>query len=94
MKTAKIRFGQIRRGERFKYRRQEWKRTKGAFAIRVKDIGTGHSGWPFKLETMVTPLSRTEPKLKPLPGKVRKGVETDFTGLPMNPFDANSWSMR
>ncbi len=23
--------------------------------------------------------------------KVRKGVETDFTGLPMNPFDSQSW---
>jgi len=30
-------------------------------------------------------------RINKLPGKVRKGIETDFTGLPMNPFDSKSW---
>jgi len=60
MIPTKIRFGQIRRGGRFQYNRQEWKRLRGCFAVRVKEIGMGNAGWPFKMGTMVIPLNRSE----------------------------------
>jgi hypothetical protein len=53
-----VRFGLIKRGERFLYKNHEWVRTRGTFAMRIQDIGTGASGWPFKLATIVLPLKR------------------------------------
>jgi hypothetical protein len=50
-----VRFGSIKRGARFIHNGEEWVRTRGTFAMRVREIGTGAVGWPFKVATIVLP---------------------------------------
>lgn len=48
-----IRFGQIKREEKFFYNGQMWKRTRGRFAIPVLMIGTGSVGCSFNMGEIV-----------------------------------------
>lgn len=47
-----------------------------------RNIGLIHPDCP--LEDYIPPVGSSLPKVK-------KGVETDFTGLPMNPFDSENY---
>lgn len=42
-----------------------------------------------KIKTQKKKITKKS-KLLPI-RKVKEGIETDFTGLPMNSFDPNSW---
>jgi hypothetical protein len=48
-----VRFGEIRKGQRFTYKGKTWVRTTGKFALPENDIGNGQSSWPFEVDTMV-----------------------------------------
>jgi hypothetical protein len=48
-----VRFGEIKRGQRFMYHGQSWVRTQGRFALPVRQLGTGQAGWPIDLDTKV-----------------------------------------
>lgn len=49
----KIRFGQIRRGGYFFFEGVKWQRTRGTFALPIRDMWQGHAGWPFKVSQLV-----------------------------------------
>ncbi|WP_219096222.1 hypothetical protein [Pseudomonas sp. UMAB-40] len=59
--SQQVRFGQILKGHDF-LRAQSptvvWRRTQGAFAIRVDLIGEGKCSWPVDVTELVTPVSK------------------------------------
>ena len=57
MAPGQVRFGTILKGEDFLRSASTtivWRRTQGAFAIRVDLIGEGKASWPMDVNEMVT----------------------------------------
>ncbi|MEX3555667.1 MAG: hypothetical protein VB131_03325 [Burkholderia gladioli] len=53
--STQVRFGTILRDHDFMLSGRLWRRTRGTFALPVDQIGMGHVGWPFDVNTLVTP---------------------------------------
>jgi hypothetical protein len=70
-------FADIKRGGYFWYRNQQWKRTRGRWALPVRLISQGFAGFYFDLDTEVEDdddSGRQEPQNAP--DKVRKPPST------------------
>lgn len=57
-----VRFGQILKGQDFLRAESKvvvWRRTQGAFGIRVDHIGEGKCSWPIDVAELVTPVIKS-----------------------------------
>ena len=56
-----IRFGQIKRGERFLFKGKLWERSRhGCFGVPVDRIGIGHTGVCFSRSDLVGKIEETK----------------------------------